>query len=83
MTDFNKWLDTFVEEKGLNLDHAFEVEGPEHGLNIIPLGCIIDFIKDEADEEAKKKVKENLVKIDFMNGDVMHFFNHCAKAIAF
>ena len=82
MTDFNKWLDTFVEEKGVDLDFAFEVEG-DNGLNIIPVGCIIEFIKDEADEATKKNVKDNLVKIDFMNGDVMHFFNHCAKAVAF
>ena len=80
---FNKWLDTFVEEKGLDLDFVFEVEGREHGTNFIPLGCIVDFIKGEADVPTKNTIKQNLVKIDFMNGDPMHFFLHCAKAIAF
>ena len=81
MTDFNKWLATFVEEKGLDLDFTFEVEGPGWGVNMIPLGCVVDFMKT-TDAITKSKVKDTLVKIDFMNGDVMDFFNHCAAGLA-
>lgn len=78
---FNKWLDTFVEEKGLDLEKNFKVEGPEYGLNIIPLGVVIEHIK-EAPEHERKKIKNIIVAIDFKNGDVLHFFKHLAGAIA-
>lgn len=80
MTNFATWLDTFVSEKGLDTDFVFEVEGAG-GTNFIPLECVIDFIKG-TDADIKAKIKTTLVKIDFMNGDAMHFFNHCAKGMA-
>jgi hypothetical protein len=27
----------------------------------------------------QKQIKDSLVKVDFMNGDVLHFLNHCAE----
>ena len=30
----------------------------------------------------KKQIKNTLVKIDFHNGDIMHFFTYLAQAIA-
>ena len=77
---FAKWLDTLVEEKGLDTETRMDVEG-DMGTNSIPLGCLMDAIKTApANEQAS--IKTTLVKIDFMNGDVMHFFNHLAQAIA-
>lgn len=77
---FNKWLDTFVEEKGIDLEKTFEVNGP-NGWNLIPVGCIIEAIKETVGQE-QAKIKNTIVKIDFMNGDVYHFFNHLAGAMA-
>lgn len=77
---FAKWIDTFIAEKGLDTERMFEVEGAS-GTNFIPLGCIIEAIKQTVGAE-QAKIRATIVKIDFMNGDVCHFFNHLAKALA-
>lgn len=76
---FDKWIDTFVSEKGI-ADNTVEVEG-NFGMNIIPLESLIGKIK-LAPETEKASIKEVLIKIDFANGDPLHFFKHLAKAIA-
>ena len=76
---FSKWLDTLVEEKNI-ADRAIEVEGAS-GLNVMPLEILTDAIK-AAPAAEQAQIKNTLVMIDFKNGDVMHFFNHLAKAIA-
>ena len=77
---FADWLDTFVSEKGLDTERLFEAEG-ESGLNIIPLGVVLEHIKIAPTKE-QEAIKTTLVKIDFMNGDPCHFFAHLAKALA-
>lgn len=77
---FTTWLDTFTTEKGLDMERTFEVNGTS-GWNLIPLGCVIEAIK-AASKREQDQIKATLVKIDFMNGDVCHFFNHLAKALA-
>lgn len=77
---FARWLDTFIDEKGIDTDGIIEVAGPS-GTNMIPVECLLDAIKiAPAIEQAG--IKAMLVKIDFHNGDVMHFLNHLARAIA-
>lgn len=78
---FATWLDTFVEEKGLNVDHVFTVQGPRWGDNLIPLSAVIESAKSTGDAE-QRAIKDMLVKIDFRNGNVMHYFEHLAKALA-
>jgi len=78
---FNQWLDTFIEEKGIDLEQSFETEGPEWGTNVIPYGVIVERIKIAPPAE-KAKIKDIIVKIDFKNGDILHFFRHLGKAIA-
>lgn len=78
--NFAQWLDTFVQEKNLDTEHIFEVEG-DGGANYIPLGCVIEQIKVFSDA-LQANVKRNIVKIDFANGDVLHFFEHIAKRMA-
>ena len=77
---FAKWIDTIIAEKGLDEERMFAVEGAS-GTNFIPLGCVIEAIKQTAGAE-QAKIKATIVKIDFMNGDICHFFNHLAKALA-
>ncbi len=77
---FTTWLDTFTAEKGLDMDRVFTVEGAS-GQNYIPLGCVLDAVKSTSKRE-QEQIKATIVKIDFMNGDVCHFFNHLAKALA-
>ena len=50
---FNKWLDTFVEEKGLDTEKRWEIEGPS-GTNSIPLGVVIEHCKITSKDEQRK-----------------------------
>lgn len=81
MNSFNKWLDTLIEEKGIDLEEIIEVEGPEYGTNFIPVGVVVEHIKTTSPEE-KEKIKNVIVLIDFKNGDVVHFLKHLAGALA-
>ena len=74
------WIDRFVSEKGLDTEHTFEVEGAS-GPNFIPLAVVIEHIKIATKQE-QAQIKNVLVKIDFVNGNAMHFFEHLAKAVA-
>lgn len=80
MATFNQWLDTFIEEKGIDLERSFEVDGPS-GWNLIPVGCVVEAIHG-APRHEQAAIKNTLVKIDFHNGDVYHFLRHLAGAIA-
>lgn len=71
---FGKWLEVFVEEKGLDLNSEFTVEHREE-LHFVSLGFLLEVI-EQASKEEQAKIKNILVQIDFRNGDVMHFFNH-------
>lgn len=75
------YLNTLLEEKGLSLDTIIEAEGKDWGVNYIPLAIVVDFLAS-ADKKTQETAKNNLVKIDFHNGDVMHFFKYVANFIA-
>ena len=75
---FEKWLDTLVNEKGLDLDHTFEYNGPVYGMNMIPLEAVVEQIK-AFHPQTQEMTKKRLVEIDFKNGDVMHFFGSLHK----
>ena len=79
-THFNHWINTLVEEKGIDLEECFEVEG-ESGLNTIPYGVIVEHMKIASTQE-QRQIKDMLVKIDFHNRDILHFFRHLGQAIA-
>lgn len=78
---FGKWIDTFIEEKGIDTEFVFEVEGKSGEVNFIPVGCVIDYVK--AFPPCHENFKNKVVGIDFVNGDVMDFFKHCAKGMAY
>jgi len=77
---FANWLDTLIEEKGIDLEQGFSVEGPS-GENHMAYQNVVDAIKGaSANEQAG--IKNMLVRIDFANGDIRHYFRHLAQAIA-
>lgn len=80
-TSYQNWLETFLMEKGIDLEELIEVDGEIFGKNFIPVGCVVKAIL-QAPANEKEKIKEIIVKIDFCNGDVMHFFRHLAKGLA-
>lgn len=77
---FNTWLDTFISEKGIDLEETFEVEGPS-GMNFIPYGVIIEHMKIAPPQE-QAAIKDTMVKLDFKNADIRGFLRHLGKAIA-
>lgn len=77
---FNAWLDTFVSEKNINVDRILEVEGSS-GVNMMPVQVVLDAIKSAPGNE-QAAIKATIVKIDFANGNVLHFIEHLAKALA-
>lgn len=78
---FNTWLDTYIEESGIDLSECFEVEGPMYGTNYMQIQNVVDAVK-QANETEKKAIKNTIVKLDFNNQPVTPFFKHLAKAIA-
>lgn len=77
---FEKWLDTFVDEKGIDTEYILEVEG-ESGTNWIPVGVLMDAMKATTPGE-QASIKTMIVRIDFVNGNVLDYFLHLARAIA-
>jgi len=77
---FNKWLDTYIDEAGIELEDSFDLEGKEYGTNFFTYGAVVDAIKATTADE-KAKIKNTIVMIDFKNGDVRHFFRHLAGAL--
>lgn len=79
MNGFNQWFETFLEEKNLPYE-SWDLMSENGTLNIIDTDVVIDHIKIAPDLE-QKQIKEMLIKIDFANGDINHFFNHLAGAL--
>lgn len=77
---FNKWLDTFIEEKGIDLEQVIEIK-TETNTHYFEVGNIIANIKATTLEE-QAGIKDMIVKIDFHNGDVVDYFRHLAQALA-
>ena len=78
-TSFNQWLDTFIKEKGIDLEYTFTIE--DNGVtHIFELGNVIENIKATSKEE-QNAIKDMIVKIDFNNGDVVDYFKHLSKAL--
>ena len=75
------YLNNLISEKNINSEMILEIEGSEWGTNFIPLKVVIDFLLN-ADKATQEKAKMNLIKIDFHNGDVLHFFKYIAKFLA-
>lgn len=77
---FNKWLDTFVEEKGIDLGQILEVK-TDKNTHYFEVENIIENIKATTPKE-QEEIKNMIIKIDFYNGDVVDYFKHLAQALA-
>jgi len=75
-----KWLYTLLEEKNIDLETEITVEGAS-GTNFMSVGVVVENILI-APKHEQDKIKDVLVKIDFQNGDILHFIKHLAKALA-
>lgn len=78
---FEKWLRTFIAEKGIDPEQILEIEGPEWGTNLIPVQVLVDAICS-APRAEREAIRKMIVRIDLLNGNVLDYFRHLAKAIA-
>ncbi len=79
---FNKWLERLLEEKEIDAEAtAFEFIDDDNTYHYMPLGVIIEYIK-HCDPAIHQQIRMQLVKIDFHNGDITHFFKDIGKWIA-
>ncbi len=75
------YLNNLITEKsGIDFETMIEVEGPS-GLNVMPLQILVDAILS-APKSEQNVIRTMLVKIDFVNGNVMDYFKHLAQAVA-
>lgn len=78
---FSKWLDTFLDEKGIDTEEVLEVKGKSWGTNYIPVGVLVQALKS-APKHEQEAIKTMLVKIDFRNAPVRPYLAHLGQAIA-
>jgi len=75
------YLNNLISEKSnISMNTEIEVEG-NSGTNFMTVGIVVEHILI-APKSEQDAIKNMLVKIDFKNGDVLHFFKHLAGAIA-
>lgn len=75
------YLETLISEKSAHdIDDSFEVEGAS-GANWMTYRVVVEAICATSRME-RNVIKRNLIKIDFVNGDVFDYFRHLARAIA-
>lgn len=80
---FNKWIDTFLAEKGIDLDLPLKAEG-KSGTNFIPVQNLVEAMK-QAPKHEQDSIKNTLVAIDVKapgQKPVIHLLEHLAQAIA-
>ena len=70
---------TFFEEKQIDLDARFEIDGPS-GANSFSYGVVIDHIMIAPSHE-QSQIELVLRRIDFANGDVRGYLRHLAGAL--
>jgi len=85
---FQEWLKTFVDETDkININDEFAVEynvAGQKGVMEYKMDEIMDFLF-VADEKIQKRVKSDVVKMDFHNvpaKDFKFYFTQVAKAMA-
>lgn len=74
---FSTWLDTFIDEKNIDVEREFDIAG-HFGLTV---EVVLEHAKAASLRE-KQQIKTMLVRIDFANRDVYHFFEHLANGLA-
>lgn len=79
MTTFNTYIDTLIEEKGIDTETAFEFEN-ENGFNLMTYSVVVNFIKNTS-KENQEKIKKTLTMIDFKNGKIEDFIEFLGKGI--
>ena len=74
------FLSRFFAEKDLE-ERTYEATAPDGTFHLIPTSCVIEAILNAPATE-QTQIPGILRQIDFKNGNVHHFLNHLAGALA-
>ena len=75
------YLETLLTEKGITLNHTIEVKSNNiFGNHFIPMEVVIEFI-ETLSTPVQEQIRKTLVRIDFMNGDVLHYFQFISEGM--
>ncbi|WP_304683103.1 hypothetical protein [uncultured Clostridium sp.] len=78
-TLFEKWLNTFIEEK--DIDILEEFKSTKDGISkIFTYEEVLNNFKMTSERE-QQEIKEKMIKIDFYNADVKEFIRHMSRAL--
>lgn len=80
---FNQWLDTFIEEKGIDTDRVFTIHTGTGfwDTHIIPVQVVIDAIHNTTPAE-QEAIFDDMLKLDLFNQPILPYLEHLAKALA-
>lgn len=81
MKNFTKWLDTLIEEKGIDAEETFEFNDSEGTWHLMTMGVVIEAMK-AAPLHEQAGIKNMLVRIDFVNASVRDYLKHLGKGMA-
>ena len=74
-----QYITTLLTEKGISLEHTFEIKSEGiFGNHYVPLEVLIEFIEG-LDRRLQEQVRLKLIRIDFNNGNVLHFLEYLTK----
>ena len=73
--DMRTYLTNLITEKGTDLEATIQLDG-HFGLTY---EMLVDFICSAT--EYHSQIKNTLVQIDFLNGDIFHYLNHLAQGM--
>lgn len=74
------YITRFFAEKNLD-ERTYSVTAPNGTAHLIPTGCVIEAIHTAPVKE-QDQIASVLRQLDFRNGDIHHFLNHLAGALA-
>ena len=78
---FSAWLDLLIAEKGVDLEATFTFIDFRGEYNIMPYGVVVEAMHSAPLHE-QAIIKGTVVKIDFANGDILHYLRHLGTALA-
>jgi hypothetical protein len=80
MGTFINWLETFLEEKDAPYV-SWELTDESGTTHMIDSDVVVEFVKYECSADVQDDIKNAIVKIDFMNGDINHYLRFLAQGI--
>ena len=79
MIAFVNWITKFLDEKGIDLNETFQVQGPS-GPNFMSFGLVVEAMIASPIHE-RTAIKARLVKLDFIGADVRKYLIHLSQAL--